>query len=148
MAVDLFNLTGKVALVTGGSKGLGKAMARIFAQAGADVVISSRTEGDLRAAMDEIILETGKDLSERSKTSTHQDVRMAILRRAEPRSGECRQLIAFQYVNSLEVARQDAGGGQSPDPGTNNHGTVAKYAAHTETPVVEVWRRGLVASVS
>ena len=33
MAVDIFNLTGRVALITGGSKGLGKAMARGFAQA-------------------------------------------------------------------------------------------------------------------
>ena len=39
-----FDLTGRVALVTGGSKGLGKAMARGFAEAGADVVIASRTE--------------------------------------------------------------------------------------------------------
>lgn len=40
--LSMFDLTGKVALVTGGSKGLGKAMARAFAQAGADVFISSR----------------------------------------------------------------------------------------------------------
>src|SRR3977135_3083498 len=46
----LFDLTGRVALVTGGSKGLGKAMARGFAEAGADVVISSRSEGELAAA--------------------------------------------------------------------------------------------------
>ena len=51
----LFNLTGRVALVTGGSKGLGKAMARGFAQAGADVVISSRHEEELRLALDEIL---------------------------------------------------------------------------------------------
>lgn len=37
-----FDLTGKVILVTGGTRGLGLAMARAFAEAGADLVISSR----------------------------------------------------------------------------------------------------------
>jgi NAD(P)-dependent dehydrogenase (short-subunit alcohol dehydrogenase family) len=55
MALDIFNLKGKVALVTGGSKGLGKAMARGLAEAGADIVISSRHENELRSALDEIL---------------------------------------------------------------------------------------------
>src|SRR5882757_2958967 len=55
MLKEMFNLTGKVALVTGGSKGLGKAMARGLAEAGADIVISSRHENELRAALDEIL---------------------------------------------------------------------------------------------
>jgi len=54
MQCDLFNLDGRVALVTGGSKGLGKAMARGFAEAGADVMISSRSEDELKAAAAEI----------------------------------------------------------------------------------------------
>lgn len=41
-ANKLFDLTGKVALVTGGSRGLGREMVRAFAQAGADVMIASR----------------------------------------------------------------------------------------------------------
>src|SRR5439155_13947469 len=51
----MFDLTGKVALITGGSKGLGKAMARGLVEAGADVVISSRHENELKAAQAEIV---------------------------------------------------------------------------------------------
>jgi NAD(P)-dependent dehydrogenase (short-subunit alcohol dehydrogenase family) len=51
---ELFKLTGRTALVTGGSKGLGKAMACIFAQAGADVFIASRHEEELKSALKEI----------------------------------------------------------------------------------------------
>ncbi len=58
--LKMFDLSGKVALVTGGSKGLGKAMARGFAEAGADVVISSRHENELRAALDEILQGPGR----------------------------------------------------------------------------------------
>lgn len=54
----MFDLTGRVALVTGGSKGLGKAMARAFAEAGADVIISSRHEDELRSAIETICLGT------------------------------------------------------------------------------------------
>ena len=72
--VNLFDLSGRVALVTGGSKGLGKAMARGFAQAGADVVISSRHTDELEKALPEILEGTGRrglivsvDLSQRSE---------------------------------------------------------------------------------
>ncbi len=54
MSHSLFDLTGRVALVTGGSKGLGKAMARAFAEAGANIVISSRHEAELKSAAAEI----------------------------------------------------------------------------------------------
>lgn len=60
MSTPHFNLTGKTALITGGSKGLGKAMARGFAEAGADVVISSRHENELRPALEEILRGTGR----------------------------------------------------------------------------------------
>ncbi|MFO1021527.1 MAG: SDR family oxidoreductase [Planctomycetales bacterium] len=54
MLSQKFDLTGKTALVTGGSKGLGKAMARGLAEAGANIVISSRHEAELQSALKEI----------------------------------------------------------------------------------------------
>ena len=59
MSLKLFDLTGRCALVTGGSKGLGKSMARGFAEAGADVIVSSRHEDELKAAVAEIQAKTG-----------------------------------------------------------------------------------------
>jgi len=47
MIQELFDLSGKVALVTGGSKGIGQAMARGLAAAGADIVINSRSREEL-----------------------------------------------------------------------------------------------------
>lgn len=59
MKNTIFDLSGRVALVTGGSRGLGKAMARIFAEAGADVAICSRNEDQLKTAAGEIWEGTG-----------------------------------------------------------------------------------------
>src|SRR3984957_5892870 len=47
-------LTGHKALITGGSKGLGLAIARTFAEAGADVAIMARRQGPLDEAAAEI----------------------------------------------------------------------------------------------
>jgi NAD(P)-dependent dehydrogenase (short-subunit alcohol dehydrogenase family) len=50
----LFDLTGTVALVTGGSRGLGAEMVRAFAAAGADVVVASRKLEACEAVADEV----------------------------------------------------------------------------------------------
>jgi gluconate 5-dehydrogenase len=50
----LFDLSGRVAIVTGTSRGLGQYMARALAKAGADLVLTSRTRESLRAFESEI----------------------------------------------------------------------------------------------
>jgi NAD(P)-dependent dehydrogenase (short-subunit alcohol dehydrogenase family) len=57
---DAFQLQGKSALITGGSKGLGKSMALALAQAGAEVAICSRNSDESQEAAAEIALETGR----------------------------------------------------------------------------------------
>ncbi|MDH3443271.1 MAG: SDR family oxidoreductase, partial [Deltaproteobacteria bacterium] len=56
-------LQGKKAIVTGGSRGMGKAIARQLAREGCDVAIGARSEGPLREAADEIARETGRRIA-------------------------------------------------------------------------------------
>ncbi|MBI3782283.1 MAG: glucose 1-dehydrogenase [Deltaproteobacteria bacterium] len=53
-ASELFDLSGKVALITGGSRGLGREMALAFARAGADLVIASRKIDSCKAVAQEV----------------------------------------------------------------------------------------------
>jgi NAD(P)-dependent dehydrogenase (short-subunit alcohol dehydrogenase family) len=55
-----FSLEGKIAVVTGGSRGLGRAIAQGFAEAGADVVVASRKPDACNAAAEEIAESTGR----------------------------------------------------------------------------------------
>jgi len=68
--LDLFRIPGKVAVVTGGGRGIGAATAVALAEAGADVVVSSRTLSDLEKVAKQIedvgrrVLVLPADLSE------------------------------------------------------------------------------------
>ena len=87
-------LNGKVAIVGGGSKGLGRACAETLAAEGARVTICSRSEGDLEKAAVEIRSATGADV--------------LALRRDLP--GGIR-------LHQIQIARN-----QRPDPGTDREG--------------------------
>ena len=57
--IKQFDLTGKAAIITGGSKGLGQAMGAGLASAGADVMLVSRNLDEARAAADQIASDFG-----------------------------------------------------------------------------------------
>ena len=57
---DLYDLTGKVAVVTGGSRGIGRAIVQGLAEAGADVVIASRKLDACQAVASEVEASTGR----------------------------------------------------------------------------------------
>jgi NAD(P)-dependent dehydrogenase (short-subunit alcohol dehydrogenase family) len=59
-AAELFDLSGKVAAVTGGARGLGREMIRAFAECGADVVIASRKVDACEEYAAEITATTGR----------------------------------------------------------------------------------------
>lgn len=58
--LDSFRLDGRRALVTGGSKGLGRAIAAALAEAGAEVAIASRTAAECQEAAEQIGSATGR----------------------------------------------------------------------------------------
>ncbi len=72
-------LKGKRALVTGGSKGIGKAIARVLAQEGADVALLARHQDVLDAAASEIARESGrKVVGVAADTNSDEQVNSAV----------------------------------------------------------------------
>src|SRR5215510_780912 len=60
MMLSYFNLTGKTAIITGGSKGLGEQMAYALAEVGADLALVSRTQADLDKVAADVRAATGR----------------------------------------------------------------------------------------
>ena len=99
-------LTGKVALVTGGSRGIGKQVARELALEGADVAIVARNPESLEATRKELADETGRRI-EAFTVDTSDDASIRAMGR--------KVLDAFGRVDIL-VNSAAAPGGQQPPP--------------------------------
>jgi NAD(P)-dependent dehydrogenase (short-subunit alcohol dehydrogenase family) len=63
MDLSLFSCEGKVAIITGGSRGIGRAAAHALADAGATVVVASRKIADLEQVAEEIKAKGGKAMA-------------------------------------------------------------------------------------
>ena len=97
--IRLFDLTGKAAIVTGGSKGLGAAMAAGLASAGANVLLTSRNEDEVVAAAKQIAADHGRRaVAMRADVTSPEDAE-AMVRRGLQEFGRIDILINNAGVN-------------------------------------------------
>ena len=97
--IKLFDLTGRVAIVTGGSKGLGAAMAAGLASAGADVLLTSRNEDEVAVAAKRIAADHGsRAIAMRADVTSPEDAE-TMVRRALDEFGKIDILINNAGVN-------------------------------------------------
>ncbi len=86
MSTHPYDLTGKTALITGGSKGIGRAIALRFARAGADLFLCSRGEETLKQTAESIAEETGRVVRYRAADMAN---RTEVVRTAEAALEQC-----------------------------------------------------------
>ena len=102
--MNLFDLTGKNAIIVGGAGGLGMLVAKAFAEAGANVCIASRTESKLQAACEELKAQTGKEFKYYVMDAGKEDQVEAVAKQANADYGHIDILVNSQGVNKKHPA--------------------------------------------
>jgi NAD(P)-dependent dehydrogenase (short-subunit alcohol dehydrogenase family) len=102
MGLEIFSLEGRIALVTGGSKGLGEAMARALAGAGADIVTCSRHLKEVEQTAASIAKDSGRRVLALECDVTRRDQVEAMVKRAIAERGKIDILI-----NNAGYAKKD-----------------------------------------
>ncbi len=87
MSQPNFDLTGKVALITGASRGIGQAIAEAYAASGAKVVLSSRKQEGLDAVAEAIRSKGGDALPIAAHTGSDEAVQAVVAQAAEAYGG-------------------------------------------------------------
>lgn len=80
---EQFDLSGKVAVVTGGTRGIGRAITEGFAEVGADVVPTSRTQADVEEAVDAVEARGGRSVAVTTDVSDDDDIETLFEQTAE-----------------------------------------------------------------
>ena len=106
MSTQLFSLEGKVAIVTGASRGIGRAIALGFAEAGADVALAARTEEDLETLAKEIDTMGRKAISVPTDVTQREQIENLIDR-------------TVTELGRLDILVNNAGGTRFMSPLTN-----------------------------
>ena len=99
-------LSGKTAIVTGGSRGIGKAIARELGKEGVDVAIASRGREALEATAQELASETGKRIIPITVDTGNEESVQAMVQQAA---------IELGHLDILVNCAARVGGGPSPD---------------------------------
>jgi len=97
--IDLFRLDGRVAIITGGTKGLGRSMAAALASAGANLVICSRHGDEARAAASDLADEFGRKVFGVTCDVTEEDEVSALVEGAIADLGKVDILVNNAGVN-------------------------------------------------
>ena len=107
---ELFNLTDKIALITGGSRGIGKQIVKTYAAQGATVIIASRNINDCQKVAEEVIKAGGNAMAISCDMANLEDIAI-MYKQIEDEFGELNILVNNAGVSitkpSIEVTKED-----------------------------------------